>query len=162
VRVVLEQVVVRLEDMTGQAVWGPNETSVTGFVDGVPGATGYGGIEAPLVDAAFGSQLARELGSSMRAQSRLRSLVRVRARTPDGALLESDDWSFPITACYGCLVVYPSDAVDTSLPRQPNCGRASDPGTVTRGCRVGQDDSIDCRVCKELDASNPLCEPPPQ
>jgi hypothetical protein len=160
VRIALQQVTVRLEDMTGQTVWGPNETMVAGFVDGVPGSTGYGGIEATLIGAAFGSQLARELGSSMRAQSRLQSVVRVRGRTLDDVLLESDDWSFPITVCYGCLVVYPFDAVDPSLPRQPNCGRASAPGTVTRGCRVGQDDTIDCRVCKELDAANPVCEPP--
>jgi hypothetical protein len=162
VHVALEQVVVRLEDMTGQVVSGPNETMVAGVVDGAPGATGYGGVEAPLIGPAFGSQIARDLGSSMGAQTPLQSVIRVRGRTPDGVLLESDDWKFPIKACYGCLVVYPFDAVDPTLPRQPNCGHASDPGTIARGCRVGQDDNIDCRVCKEIDAANPICEPPPR
>jgi hypothetical protein len=160
VRLALERVVVRIEDMPGHVVWGPNETTLTGFIDGVPGSAGYGGTEVGLIGADYGARLAQELGSSMGTKLQLRSIIRVLGRTLDGVPLESEEWGFPITACYGCLVVYPYDAVDPALPRQPNCGRVSAPGAVARGCRVGQDDIIDCRVCKELDAANPICEPP--
>jgi hypothetical protein len=159
--VALQEVTARLEDTTGQVVWGPVSVPVSGFVD-TPAPTGvsYGITEATLIGTDFGVTLAEALQAEPSLVRHFKSVVRVSGRTSDGATLESDEWSFPIEACYHCLIVYPVDASDPKLVKQPNCDLSPPTGIgFVRPCRPGQDDEVDCRVCKELLPTSPLCEP---
>jgi hypothetical protein len=86
--------------------------------------------------------------------------VKVFGRTLGGMSVESGEWRFPINVCYGCLVVFPPEANDPKVMPQPNCGLSAVTGTsVVHPCIVGQDDTIDCRVCKETFPRGALCEP---
>jgi hypothetical protein len=58
--------------------------------------------------------------------------------------------------------VFPPDANDPKLSRQPNCALPAGTGTtISPPCLLGQDDAIDCRICKTSvkPADVGLCEP---
>ena len=49
---------------------------------------------------------------------------------------------------------------DLKLMTQPNCSLAATTGTsIAAPCVVGQDDTVDCRVCKQFFPNSALCEP---
>jgi hypothetical protein len=159
--VALQEAVARLEDPTGQVVWGPFSIPLTGFAD-TPGPNGvsYAITNVTLVGSDFAVAVASTLQSSRSLVRRFKSVVRVRGKKVGGAAIESDEFGFPLSVCYGCLVVYPPDANDPLVNPQPNCRLLPPTGSsVVKPCRPGQDDSVDCRVCKEFLPTSPLCEP---
>lgn len=159
-RVEIEGAVVRLEDGTN-TVWGPFTVPGSGFIDPATGSTpSYGLTEAILLGSTFGNSLAGELRQSLNVR-RFTSVVKVVGKTLGGASVESGEWRFPLTVCYACLVAFPPEANDPKLTR-PNCDLPAGTGTtVAAPCSLGQDDGVDCRVCKlsvrPQDVS--LCQP---
>jgi hypothetical protein len=146
-RVELEGAEVKLED--GQEkVWGPYTVPGSGFIDPATGSTpAYGLTETILLGSAFGIELAKELRQTL-AVRRFTSVVKILGKTLGGSPVESGEWRFPLTVCYACLVAFPPEANDTNLAR-PNCDRPAGTGTtVAAPCALGQDDAVDCRVCK--------------
>jgi hypothetical protein len=146
-RVAIEGAEVRLEDGTNR-VWGPFTVPGSGFIDPATGSTpSYGLTETILVGSQFGNQLAAELRQSL-AVRRFTSVVKVLGRTLGGTPVESGEWRFPLTICYACLVAFPPEANDPKLSR-PNCELPAGTGTVVvPPCSLGQDDAVDCRICK--------------
>ncbi len=88
----------------------------------------------------------------------LRTEVTMFGEMSDGTEIEAQPFVFPLQVCKGCLLVYPLAA---KLGEGPlNCRNEEQPPTE-RPCRVGQDDPVDCRICRE---SKPIalrndCEP---
>jgi hypothetical protein len=159
-RVEIQGAVVRLEDGTN-TVWGPFTVPGAGFIDPATGANpAYGVTETILLGSAFGNSLVPELRQSL-AVRRFTSVVKILGRSLGGVAVESGEWRFPLTVCYACLVSFPPDANDPKLTR-PNCDLPAGTGmTVAAPCSLGQDDAVDCRVCKlsvrRQDIS--LCQP---
>lgn len=159
-RVEIEGAFVKLEDGRN-TVWGPYTVPGSGFIDPATGSTpSYGLTETILLGSAYGVGLIEELRAT-RAVKRYTSVVKIIGKTLGGTAVESGEWRFPLAVCYGCLVSFPPDANDPKLTR-PNCQLAAGTGTsVAAPCALGQDDAVDCRVCKlsvrPQDAS--LCEP---
>jgi hypothetical protein len=141
--------VVRLE-AAGGTVWGPFTVPGSGFIDPATGSTpAYGLTEAILVGSDYGNALVRE-GALRRDRTvrRLTSVVKVVGKTLGGTAVESGEWRFPLTVCYGCLIGFPPEASDPNQTR-PNCDRPAGTGTtVAAPCILGQDDAVDCRICK--------------
>ncbi|HMI86189.1 MAG TPA: hypothetical protein VK550_18975 [Polyangiaceae bacterium] len=162
-RVEVQGAVVRLEDGTS-TVWGPFTVPGSGFIDPATGSTpSYGLTEAILLGSAFGNALAGDLTQRSRVR-RFTSIVKILGKTLGGTAVESGEWRFPLTVCYGCLVSFPPEASDSKAGRQPNCDLAAGTGTaVAAPCALGQDDAVDCRVCKaairQQDAW--VCQPSP-
>jgi hypothetical protein len=74
--------------------------------------------------------------------------------------VDSGEFRYPITVCYGCLIYYPSEANDPKITPNPNCDLPMATGSSTSvGCSPGQDEMVDCRVCKATFPSDPICEP---
>ena len=95
--------------------------------------------------------------------------------TSGGTEIESNKFSFPLDLCFRCLVnfvpgtLFPDD--DGSL----TCGAAAQAGMdvemnddvdildVVTPCNVGQDDPVDCRLCRTLvsdpNAADAICDP---
>ena len=146
-RVQVEGAVVRLEDGTN-TVWGPFTVPGSGFIDPATGSTpAYGLTETILLGSSFGSMLAGDTANRNKVR-RFTSVVKILGKTLGGASIESGEWRFPLTVCYGCLVSFPPEANDPKLTR-PNCDLPAGTGTtVAAPCALGQDDAIDCRVCK--------------
>lgn len=159
-RVELQGAEVRLEDGTTR-VWGPFTVPGSGFIDPANGATpSYGLTETILVGSSYGAELAKELRQTL-AVRRFTSVVKVLGKTLGGTPVESGEWRFPLTICYACLVGFPPEANDPKLSR-PNCDLPAGTGTtVAAPCALGQDDTVDCRVCKTSVSPTDigLCQP---
>jgi hypothetical protein len=159
-RVQIEGAEVKLED-GATVVWGPFTVPGSGFVDPATGATpSFGLTETILIGSAYGNQLIKNFDKTV--VKRLTSVVKINGKTLGGSEIQSNEWRFPLSVCYGCLIVYPPDANDPKLAQQPNCGLPAGTGTtVTPPCVLGQDDAIDCRLCKTSirPQDMALCEP---
>jgi hypothetical protein len=158
----LIQVESEVRDPTGYVLWGPLTVPVTGFID-VTGTdeVSYGLVEATLLGPEFTEPVSPQLAANPGLVRLLTASARVDGQVVGGTALRSDTWQFPLTACSGCLLTFPSEANDPNGSRKPNCDLPPTPGvTITRPCRVGQDDAVDCRTCKEILPSSSLCEPP--
>jgi hypothetical protein len=160
-RIELQGTIVHVEDTTGVVVWGPVTVPGTGLVDPANGSNpNYGIIDTVLFGSDLGESLVGQLSMNRNLVRYFTSVARVFGRTLGGMSVESGEWRFPINVCFGCLVVFPPDATDPKLPA-PNCGLASVTGTsIVHPCVVGQDDTVDCRVCKEMFPTGAICEPP--
>ncbi len=159
--VAFQQATVRVESSPGVTLWGPATIAAAGFADTSPHQVTYGALQTTLLGSELGATLAQELQAAGRGLTRhLTSVVRVSGKLIGGSTVESDEWKFPITVCYGCLVNFPREADDLKLAQQPNCLYASPTALdLVKPCRVGQDDLVDCRICKETFPNNTVCEP---
>ncbi len=91
--------------------------------------------------------------------------VTVEGETLDGKSVGSNEFTFPLTVCNGCLVSVPPDAVSVEAGLQPNCLRIDGEEIETPAdlCSPGQDAAVDCRLCTLLavdDFARQLCQPP--
>ncbi len=160
-RIQVQGSIVRAEDSSGAVVWGPVTVPGTGFVDPASGAdASFGVISTVLLGSELGSGLQTQLQASRNVVRHFTSVAKVFGRTLGGMAIESGEWRFPINVCYGCSVIFPPEATDPKVMPIPNCDLAATTGTsVAHPCIVGQDDAIDCRVCKEKYPVGALCEP---
>ena len=71
-------------------------------------------------------------------------------KTLGGQSVQTGQFGFPVTVCYGCLVSYSKSDVDESASIVPNCLLAVGSATSTSlpvPCTLGEDDSVDCSQC---------------
>jgi len=160
-RIQIQGSIVRAEDAMGAIAWGPATVPGSGFVDPASGSDpSFGVISTVLLGADLGSSLQTSLQQNRSLVRHFTAVARVFGRTLGGMSVESGEWRFPINVCYGCSVVFPPDAIDPKVNPVPNCDLAATTGTtVAHPCIVGQDDAVDCRVCKEKYPVGALCEP---
>lgn len=110
---------------------------------------GFGIVNATLIPAATGIGLAGELTNRGEVRTRV-AAVTVFGKTLGGLEVETAPHSYVIRVCEGCLVDFPAVALSTT--DQSCFGSTEDAEQAP--CRVGQDESVDCRVCS---GSNPFC-----
>jgi hypothetical protein len=82
--------------------------------------------------------------------------IKILGTTLGGQDLESGIFDYPISLCTGCLVTYPSSAID---PASGLCDTAADTMTDTNICFFGQDAAFPCTLCA---ATDPVCSDPKQ
>ena len=78
--------------------------------------------------------------------------------TLDGSTVTSGAFDYPVDMCKGCLLFFP---IEAKLGEgNPNCRNEDNP-PQERPCRLGQDDPVDCRICREVKpiALRNECEP---
>lgn len=113
----------------------------TGFVDVGTGDTpGYGVMVVEALPSSVGISQSVIVG------------IRVFGDTLGGEYIESDELTFPVTVCTGCLVDFTHFD-----PVAGSCAPATEQTQVTAPCILGQDAPIDCRLCA---ASNSACAQP--
>jgi hypothetical protein len=161
-RVALEGSVVQLADSRGAVVWGPVTVPGSGFVDPASGTTpSFGAIDTILLGADFGQTvLYPDLSVNTQFIKNFTASVHVFGHTLGGTAVESGDASFPIQVCYGCLVKFPPEA--SSSATNPNCSQPPASGSsLSQPCRMGQDEAVDCRICKQTlrGADKVVCDP---
>jgi hypothetical protein len=160
-RVEIQGTIVRAEDSSGNVAWGPVTVPGAGFADPANGSNpNFGVVNTVLIGSELADTLSGQLMTNRALVRYFTAVVRVFGRTLGGTAVESGEWRFPINVCYGCLVVFPPEANDPKIMPMPNCRLPSITGSsVVRPCIVGQDDTVDCRICKETHPNDPLCEP---
>jgi hypothetical protein len=113
---------------------------------------GFAIINATLIPASAGRDLAVVLTD--RAARRTRVVeVRVFGKTLGGNEVESAWFTYVIQVCAGCLVDYEP----ASLDGMNRCRVALDDAPEPP-CRLGQDDVVDCRLCR---GSYAICDTAP-
>ena len=116
-------------------------TDGTGFVDPSSGTNpGYGLMFVELIPPGLALSI-----------SRVTVAVRVFGDTLGGDEIESNQLTFPISLCTGCLIDFThSDSTGTCLPADETTNSATP-------CRMGQDDLVPCETCA---AKNAACRTP--
>jgi hypothetical protein len=141
--VALEGATVRITDADGNEL---DDYTTTGA--GLVSASAPAAYETKLVSDTAANQLGTFSGTK-----RVIAHVKVFGRTTcnaqgyeSGSRVESDELTFAIDACIGCLVTSPPDADDPTAAVQPNCDSLTPPSSSP--CVLGQDQLIDCRLTR--------------
>jgi hypothetical protein len=133
-RVALRGAVVKVTDPQGRTIVEYTDRNVTGFVDAAIGETpGYGIMSAQILPVGWNQE------------GTFNTSVRVFGDTLGGEEVESNELTYPVTVCRGCLIAFPAAAI-VSNNNVLECGGDEDP-TAGVPCEVGQDDYMDCRYC---------------
>lgn len=134
-RVNLRGAVVRIEDANGNTL--QNYTlDATGFVDpGTDTQPGWGLLSTTLIPP------------GTPALNWVTVRVKVFGQTLGGKDVESDELTFPINLCYGCLVDYPDAANTITDGTGYECGSTTQAQSLTEPCIIGQDDRVPCPFC---------------
>jgi hypothetical protein len=110
------------------------------------GDPGFGIIQATLVPASTGVELAASITSRGEIRTRV-AQVKVFGETIGGLDVESADLVYVIRICKGCLVDFPPAVVsETGV-----CEMGTDQNPDVP-CALGQDDLVDCRLCRAYNA----------
>jgi hypothetical protein len=116
----------------------------TGFVDSNTGETpGWGIFSTDLIPGPVGVTLLKDLAFGQSKTYYTKS--QVFGDTLGGTSLTSGFLTYPIEVCNGCLIQYPSVAIDKASG--VNKCEASTDTAPTPGCFPGQDGPVDCRNC---------------
>ena len=136
---------------TGQPNCGQFSVYGSGFADSSKSEDpGWGIIAAQLIPNAVGQSYATgPLSAPSATTISLVATIRVFGTTLGGQDVESGGFSYPIQLCNGCLV-------DFSPAKAGKCTRLEG-DVIPTGCRLGQDDVVDCRAC--IPAA--VCSTPP-
>ena len=162
-RVQLRGAVVRVTDSQGNQI--STFTSLTeGTVDPSQGNTpGIAQAAITIIDPATAGAL-RSILTNRSARKTVLTYFKVFGQTLGGTYVESGEFQHVVNVCAGCLVTFPSDAINTTIATkdQPvNCELGFPTGTQINGtsvalpCEMGQDQPIDCRICHGI----PACDP---
>ena len=152
-RVAFHSAEVRIRDGYGNELGGFSAPA-TGFVDPSTGTEpGFGMVNVVLVDSGSATAAVASTPAGSRAAVEVIASVIAHGRTLGGTDIATGEWDFPIDVCNGCLVFFPPEADDPTLPGK-DCNITDDAPT---NCRPGLDTPIDCRLCA---GTNPVCDAP--
>jgi len=141
--------------------------NATGEVDPqTNGDATYGLAGLELIPPSIGQKVIYNdlLASVQKGQGSVHSYetrFKIYGTTLGGTNVESGEYDFDIDVCFGCTVIFPSDAYDPTIdPKDVNCKKAGEVTLVTENgeipaCIAGQDGVTDCRECQ----GNPICTP---
>ncbi len=155
-RIALRGAEVTLTTLDGRTL-GNYSTVGTGFVNASEGdVPSYAAMSVNIIPSALGTNPAVVNAGSVLAK------IRVFGDTLGNISVTSSELDFPIRICEGCLVTYPTDAADPSVPvgGDYKCTTAASTTQTTTDvppCIVGQDGSFPCTACS---ASLDLCLDP--
>ena len=149
-RVTLQRADVTFVPEESLSVAMPNRTiPISGTLE--PGGRGVVELEVIhdiLGDSLSGDPRLRDRGSTVFVEVHVQFI----GVTTSGTSVESNLFTFPMELCRGCLLDFPLEANDP-LDTQPNCraeSGESGTSTIEMPCLPGQDETLDCRICRVL------------
>lgn len=152
-RTSLKGAVVRVTDTAGNTL-GEFTSPTQGTIEPASGTTAsFQDMFIVGIDSAIATSLRAKLPSR---SDKLSVLVNFKAFgvTGGGIEVESDEYTFPVSVCNGCLVDF-SSGTDPAQPA-PNCAKSLETSTdIVFPCFQGQDQVVACQLCQ----GNPVCNP---
>jgi hypothetical protein len=132
--------------------------NAVGFADpGTGGTPSYGLLIADILefDKITTSLPIPANGGSVTLVAHVKAFGETLGRTS----VETNEFDFPIDVCSGCLVSFPTGSADP-LQAMPNCLGSTtmttgSTGMIVQPCFLGQDQTVDCRLCQ----GKPACIP---
>jgi hypothetical protein len=154
-RISLRGAEVKLTTLDGREL-GNYSTVGTGFVDAASGdVPSYASMSVNLIPSALGNSAA------VRGAKVVLAKIRVFGDSLGNASITSSELDFPINICEGCLVLYPADAADATVPANGGylCSRSTTTtqNTAAPPCIQGQDQPFACTFCS---GAYDLCHDP--
>jgi len=143
----------------GAEVFAPFEATVAGSVE--PG--GVQVVHVPLLNgdqvAALIERLPQRTPDEPSPATELTVEVQLFGEELNGDDANSNVFGFPLVVCRGCLLRFPAAASEGVGP--PNCRDVEHVDSVDPPCALGQDDPVDCRLCRQAVgiAQRNQCEP---
>ena len=113
------------------------------------GASAFIAIHAGMVDALRGGACCP--GGGPCDEQIVMLGVRMTGLTNGGIETETPEFFYPVFICSGCLATCTSDADDPDVAGF-DCCNTDEPSTLP--CAQGQDDGVDCRLCR----ASPFCQ----
>lgn len=113
---------------------------------------GFGVIGVTLIPAVEGARMFDEIQSRGQVLTRV-ARVRVFGETLGGIDVESAEITYVVKVCRGCLVRFPPESLDVN----GDCNESLQDVSGDPPCKFGQDEAIDCRLCR---GSNVFCVSP--
>ncbi|HTQ02923.1 MAG TPA: hypothetical protein VMI54_03660 [Polyangiaceae bacterium] len=110
----------------------------------------------PGLAAVFVRMVRAEDMANLGPDGQIIARVKIHGTTLGGQDIDSGDFDYPITLCTGCLVTYPSSALD---PTTFTCDAASETMSTSTICFLGQDSTFPCTYCAAYDV---VCSDPKQ
>ena len=123
------------------------DTPATGLVNPATGTD-------PGLAAVFARIVREQDFANLGPDGQMIARIKILGTTLGGQDLESGDFDYPISICTGCLVTYPSSAIDAATGL---CDTAADTMTETNLCFFGQDAPFPCTLCA---STNDVCSDP--
>lgn len=122
----------------------------------------FGVVELEVINQALGEQLRTSTQLDDRNESvPVEVTLRFHGVTTSGTEVESNEFTYPLEICRGCLLEFPPEASDP-FDAQPNCrailSETETASSIDLGCHPGQDELLDCRVCRILVAAEGASE----
>jgi hypothetical protein len=146
-RVTLRGAIIRVVDATGAEVIPSFTVDGSGFVDpGAEDSPGFGLLGTTLIPPRFAEASGGYVGW-------VTVWIKVFGRTLGGKDIESNELTYPINICNGCLVSFPSKAVDSTTGNCTHVGTQD----YTLPCIPGQDAAVPCTYCMDY---LPVCVHP--
>lgn len=143
-------------ELQGDGVSYPRfSVNVSGIVDPTSDTNPrYGLAAVEVIPPAMAQQIRNDLQARASGQIALEARVQVFGRTLGGTDVRSEPFGFPVTACYGCMISYPSEANDTTRLGSFNCLKPRTQTAEITYCSLGTG-IADCRDCQNVAACNP-------
>jgi len=108
----------------------------------------YSAVEAVAIDAATTAIVRDDVKARGAAGRLVIAGMKVFGTTLGGTAVETQEFSFPVKLCYGCLIAFPSDADDPAQPGVDCLGTTPAGDGSAAACAFGQDQPVDCRACR--------------
>lgn len=114
------------------------DTPATGLINPATGTD-------PGLAAVFARIVREQDFANLGPDGQMIARIKILGTTLGGQDLESGIFDYPISICTGCLVTYPSSAIDPGGSGM--CDQAADTMTETNICFFGQDGTFPCTLC---------------
>ncbi|MBK7396640.1 MAG: hypothetical protein IPJ34_10155 [Myxococcales bacterium] len=152
-RIQLSGAEVELTDTGGNAIVPKFTVPTIGVVDPTASSdASYGAVFVTLIPAGVAGAVAKNTGTTTFGPRKLiLANVKVFGKTLGGTDVESLPVAIQIYACFGCSVVFPSDAAEATVGG-PNCLK---PSTQAKTCLVGVEPTS-CQDCSAAACFNCL------
>ena len=129
----------------------------TGFVDPTKTSEASYGIAAfRVIPPQTGALLRDQFINANPGRINIIATFSVFGETLGGAEIESGEYSWPITICYGCQVYFPSEAMIQDSTGRRYCGGEGESGDPP-ACDAGTGSAVDCRTCRDIAYDEALC-----
>ncbi len=131
------------DDSTGEPDFPEFFSPASSYIDPQDmGASSFIAIHADMVEALRGGACGDASGQQLVMLG-----VRMTGITNGGIETETPEFFYPVFVCAGCLVNCAADADDEDQAG-PDCCNVDTPDLIP--CARGQDDAVDCRLCRDV------------
>jgi len=131
------------------------DTPATGLVNPASGTD-------PGLAAVFARLVREDQMDELGMDGQMIARIKILGTTLGGQDIESAAFDYPITLCTGCLLYYPTEALDVDPPYLCT-GTADGASADSKICFIGQDGYFPCTLCAATNDTclNPGITPPP-